>query len=52
MQERMRDVRERETVRREPTSKYNRAKRSKRTAEEIEKRFKYEVEYCERLYGS
>lgn len=27
-------------------------KRARRTAEEIEKRFKCEVAFCERLYGS
>ena len=36
----------------EQISEENRAKRSRRTAEEIEKKFKCEVSQCERFYGS
>lgn len=48
----MREAVERKNVSKDQLSEENRTKRSRRTAEEIEKKFKCEVTYCERQYGS
>lgn len=47
-----REVKQAEVLRREQLSEEARNKRSRRTAEEIEKKYKCEVTYCERHYGS
>lgn len=46
----MKDTREREP--RRETEEEARGKRARRTAEEIEKRYKCTVDYCERVYGA
>jgi hypothetical protein len=48
----MKDIERQEAPKKDNTSEENRIKRSRRTAEEIERRFKCNVEFCERCYGS
>ena len=48
----MRDAKDRDNPRKDNLSEETKAKRSRRTAEEIEKHFKCEAAYCDRQYGS